>query len=140
MAKITIEMDDTLQDNVDQAIEEVKDCLNDYLDENPDTDELPDFGNNLNYSGRIDEIIDSCTPIYTKEIEDTWYLHSSELEDAYENAGFGDNPRENNGMTAIYCYIQQKVNEWYDDEAEDIFDEWYEKNHPDEDEVEDDDE
>jgi hypothetical protein len=81
----------------------------------------------LDYSGAIHEIVDVSVPIYTKEIEDTWYLYAPELEEAYENAGCGDNPRENNGMAAIYYYIQEKVGEWYSDNAQDLFDEWTDK-------------
>lgn len=50
-------------------------------------------------------------PIHTCDIKAAWFLHGGELEDAYENAGIGNNPRENDGMTAIYCYIQEQVNE-----------------------------
>lgn len=66
-------------------------------------------------------------PIYTGEIEDTWYLYGSRLEEAYENAGVGENPKENDGMAAIYFYIMDKVQEWYQDEAQDIFDAWKEE-------------
>ena len=128
MAKRTVEIEDSLSDNVDSAIEDVKQALLEYLEENPDTDETPDIGNDLDYSGRIHEIIDSSVPIYTSEIEDTWYLYASELEEAYEDAGVGDNPRENNGMAAIYYYIDQKVHEWYSNNADDIFEEWQTKN------------
>jgi hypothetical protein len=125
--KRTIEIDDTLEDRTQGAIEEVANALRDYLEENPDTDTLPDLGNDLDYSGTIAEIIDGSVPIYTKEIDDTWYLYGSELEEAYDNAGVGENPRENNGMAAIYYYIDAKVREWYDDGAQAIFDEWLEK-------------
>lgn len=123
--KRTIEIEDSLQDRVDSAIEDVKQELLSYLSENK-PDSLPCLNNDLDYSGAIHEIVDGSVPIYTKEIEDTWYLYSSELEEAYENAGVGDNPRENNGMAAIYFYIQEKVGEWYSDNAQDIFDEWQE--------------
>lgn len=125
--KRTIEIEDTLQERVDSAIEDVKQELLNYLEKNPDTDELPCLNNDLDYSGAIHEIVDGSVPIYTKEIEDTWYMHASELEGAYEDAGVGDNPRENNGMAAIYFYIQQEVNEWYHRNAQEIFDEWKEK-------------
>lgn len=118
------EIDDTLQERVDGAIDETKDALIEWLNDNPDTDSTPDYGNDLDYDGRMHEIVDGSVPIYTKEIEDTWYLHRNDLEQAYENAGIGDNPLENNGMTAIYCYIQEKVYEWYHDNAGDVFDEW----------------
>lgn len=122
--KRTIEIDDSLQERVDSAIEEVKAQLENYLEENPDTNDLPCLNNDLDYSGAIHEIVDSSVPIYTPEIEATWFLHGHELEQAYENAGVGDNPRENDGMGAIYFYIMDAVSQWYQDNAEKIFEAW----------------
>jgi len=133
--KRKVEIEDTLDERAQGAIDEVKDLLTQYLDENPETEECPNMGNDLDYSGSVHEIIDGSVPIYTSEIEDTWYLYANELEEAYTNAGFGSNPRENNGMAAIYCYIEEKVNEWYYNNAQDIFDEWYTKMHPEEQEA-----
>lgn len=116
---------------VDGAIEEVKDELLDYLKENPDTDELPDLGNDLDYSGRIHEIVDGSVPIYTKEIEDIMYLHGNDVEQAFDDAGIGDKSSDGwpSGWkaAAIYCYIDQEVRSWYSDNAQDVFDEWKEK-------------
>ena len=122
--KRTIEIDDTLQDRTDGAIEEVEQELRRYLDDNPDTDEAPDIGNDLDYSGAIHEIIDGSVPIYTHEIETIWYLHANDLEAAYEDAGIGENPREDSGMVAIYLYIEQAVGQWYYDNAETVFEDW----------------
>jgi len=124
--KRKVEIDDTLEENVDSAIEQVKEELINYLDENK-PDKLPDLGNDLDYSGAIHEIVDGSVPIHTKEIEDTWYLYANELEEAYEHAGVGENPRENHGMAAIYYYVDAKVWEWYRNEAEEVFEEWKEK-------------
>ncbi len=124
--KRQIEIEDTLQECVDNAIEEVEDCLLNYLNENPDTDTLPCLHNDLDYSGRVHEIIDSAVPIYTYEIKCLWFLYGSELESAYHDSGIGNNPMENNGMVAIYCYINQQVCQWYQDEAEDVFEKWQE--------------
>lgn len=129
--KRNYEIDDTLQDRCDSAIEDVKTLLLEYLTENK-PDRLPCLNNDLDYSGSVHETVDSSVPVYTREIEDTWYLHASELEQAYENAGVGDNPRENDGMAAIYCYISDAVNKWYNDNAQDVFEEWQE-NQPKED-------
>lgn len=131
MATITVELNDTLQECVDGAIEEVKTTITDYLEDkttfDPDIDEL-DL-NDLDECGRIHEIVDSAVPIYTREIETAWFLHGSDLEGAYENAGVGDNPRESDGMAAIYYYIQDGINEWYYDNAENLIEEFYtEKN------------
>lgn len=120
MTKITIEIDDTLQERVDAAIEEVKDLLKSYT-KREQPDELPCLHNDLDYSGDVHSIVDSAVPIYTKEIEATWYLHGRDLEEAYENCGIGANPRENDGKVAIYCYIEAKVCEWYHENAEAVF-------------------
>lgn len=122
MPKITIEIEDSLQDRVDSAIEEVKSLLKSYVERNQ-PDELPCLSNDLDYSGDVHAIIDSAVPICTHEIDATWYLHGRKLEEAYETCGIGTNPRENSGMAAIYCYIEQKVSEWYYDKAQGIFDE-----------------
>ena len=127
MAKITLELNDTLQEHVDSAIEDVKALLETYLEENPDTDETPCLSNNLDYGGEVSQIIDDAVPFRTHEVKTTWFLHGDELEAAYENAGVGENPLDNDGMVAIYYYIEQAVGEWYWENAEEIFEEWYEE-------------
>lgn len=124
--KRTIEIDDTLDERIESAIKDVKDAFFRYCDENK-PDEAPDLGNDLDYDGSIHEIVDGSVPIYTHEIETTWYLHSSRLESAYENAGVGENPRENNGMAAIYYAIDEAVREEYEDNKEDWYEEWKQK-------------
>lgn len=132
--KVTIEIEDTLKETVDQAIEEVKDLLIDHLnaDFNKEADIASDIdiclNNDLDYSGKVSEIIDGAVPIYTNEIEGLWYIYKDEFEEAYGHAGFGDNPLENNGMTAIYCYIQEAVNEWYYANSEDVIADWIDTN------------
>ena len=127
--KRTIEVEDTLEGRVESAIEDVKSELESYLNNNPDTDSVPCLNNDLDYSGAIHEIVDGSVPVYTHEIKTAWYLHGSELEEAYNNAGVGDNPMENDGMAAIYYYIMEQVQEWYNDNAGEIFESWKEM-HP----------
>lgn len=124
MSKRTVEIEDTLQERIDSAIEDVKAELMRYLEENPDTDETPDLGNDLDYSGAIHAIVDGSVPIYTKEIDDTYYLYGDILDEAYENAGIGDRSESNYRQVAIYCHIEQEVADWYHNNAEDIFEEW----------------
>jgi len=120
--KRQIEIDDVLPDCVDSAIEQVEAELREYIKENK-PDEVPCLANDLDYSGAIHEIVDGAVPIYTHQIEAAWFLHGDDLESAYEDSGIGTNPRDNNGMAAIYCYIDQRVNEWYAKNAETIFEE-----------------
>lgn len=122
-----IEIEDTLDDRVNTAIERVQELLVNYLNDNK-VDTVPCLHNDLDYDGSVSEIVDSSVPIYTSEIRDLWYLYDTEFEAAYENAGVVTNPRENHGMSAIYFYIFEKVNEWYFNNAEDIFDEWEKEN------------
>ncbi|MDO8705373.1 MAG: hypothetical protein Q7J84_10550 [Sulfuricaulis sp.] len=129
--KRTVEIDDTLQECIDGAIESVKEELLSYLAQNPDTDETPDMGNDLDYSGAVHEIVDGSVPIYTQEIADIMYLHGDDVEKAFDDAGIGSK-EDGEGWprgwkaTAIYCYIEQQVNNWYHENAGDIFEEWQE--------------
>lgn len=115
MTKRTIEVDDVLPGCVESAIEQVEELLREYIAEN-ECDEAPDLGNDLD----IHEIVDGAVPVYTREIEAAWFLHGRELQQAYENAGVGSNPRENDGMAAIYFYISEAVAAWYSRNAEAI--------------------
>ena len=121
MTKRTIEIDDVLPDCIESAVEEVEQLLRDYIKENG-TVKIPTLGD-LDYSGAVHEIVDGAVPVYTSDIEAAWFLHGSELEEAYESAGVGTNPRENNGMAAIYFCIYEKVADWYWRNAERIFEE-----------------
>lgn len=129
MKKI-VEIDDTLDDIIKSIIDDVETELKNHLESNPDTDECPDLYNDLDYSGAIHEIIDGAVPIYYKEIDDLFYLYGNEFEDAFDTAGLGDKNDESWPMgwksAAIYCYLEQKVNEWWQSCAEEIFDEWKE--------------
>ncbi len=121
--KRQVEIDDTLQERVDSAIDELKALLLTYLNENQ-PDELPELGNHLDHDGSVHEIVDSACPLYTYEIKCTWFLHQADLESAYEDAGVGENPTENDGMAAIYYLIDQRVREWYSESAQDEFNRW----------------
>ena len=39
----------------------------------------------------------------------------------------GNNPRENDGMSAIYFWLSEKASEWYYENARGIFEEWQAK-------------
>ncbi len=134
MAKRNVEIEDTLQERCDSAIQDVKEEMISYLD--PRMKEYlgasygpPDLHNDLDYSGAIHEIVDGSVPIYTKEIDDTWYLYGSDCEKAFDDAGFEKDGKWPMGWqaAAIYCYIEQEVASWYHDNAQEIFDEWKEK-------------
>lgn len=122
MSKRTIEVNDVLPECVESAIEDVREVLQRYCKENKPS-ERPCMSNDLDYDGSIHEIVDGACPIYDADIRAAWFLHGNDLEEACENAGVGDNPREDNGTAAIYYYIYEKVAEWYEENAEDV---WHE--------------
>jgi hypothetical protein len=128
--KRTIEIEDTLQECVDGAIEAVKDELLSHLEQNPDTESLPDWGD-LDYSGALHEIIDGAVPIYTSEIKDIFYLHGDDVEQAFDDAGIGEKDDKGWPMgwhaAAIYCYIERQAYDWYAANAAEVFEEWQEK-------------
>jgi hypothetical protein len=121
--KRVVEIEDTLQERTDSAIADVKAELIRYLEENQ-PDSLPDLSD-LDDAGAIHEIVDGWVPIYTYEIKCLWFLYQSELETAHEDSGCGgDNPMETYGMAAIYYLIDQKIREWWENEAEAVFEDW----------------
>ena len=140
--KRTIEINDTLQDRVDQCIEDTKELLLDWLREadklylqthvDPAT-ETPCLHNHLDHDGRFSEIIDSNTPIYYSEIDTIFYLHGQLCEDAFENC-YGPEAKTQDGWpcgwkaAAIYQYLHEQACEWYNDNAYLIMEERRERN------------
>lgn len=115
----TITINDTLSERFKTLCEEIKDKYFDYLSKGMDSANIHSV-----FDLGIHELVDGNVPIYTSEIKDLWYLHGSEFEEAYENAGVGENPLENDGRTAIYYYLEQQSAEWFRNNEEDLFDEW----------------
>jgi hypothetical protein len=114
---------DKMPEILDCLFYEAKNILIEYLNsEKPDS--LPSLNCDLDYDGSINELVDSCVPVYTNQIKDLWYIYDDEFEESYMSAGVGSNPRENNGMAAIYFYLSDQLNDWYDKNAEEIFDNW----------------
>lgn len=129
--KRQIEIDDNLDEIVQNCIDETKELLLSFLEDNPDTDKLPCLSNDLDYNGSFHQICDSNVPVYTKNIEDLFFIYGHEFEEAFDDAGIGDKNDKGWPMgwkpAAIYCYLEAKVWDWWRDNAQDIFDEWKEK-------------
>jgi len=118
--KRTIEIDDTLADRVESAIDDLRDALLRHCAENS-CDEAP----NIDVFGyQLHEIAYGAVPASYSELRGIWYLYEWELLASYKNAGIGNNPRENDGMAAIYCYILRQCEEWYEDNAEEVVEEF----------------
>jgi hypothetical protein len=121
--KRTIEIEDTLDEIIDSVKEDVKNLAIEWIKDN---DEKPDLYNDLDYNGSFHEIVDGAVPVYTYEINNLFYLYGDEFVQAFDNAGIGDkNDEWPSGWkaAAIYCYIEQEVSEWFNDNIDDIYDE-----------------
>lgn len=120
--KRRIVIDDSLDERVQNAIDETRSAVLEWYDEHPDeSDEPCDLSDDLDDDGALSEIVDGCVPAYNAEISDIYHQNQLDLDEAYENAGIGDGTEENHLQIAIYCYIEQAVAEWYDERtAEDI--------------------
>ena len=109
MPTITVDIDDTLEERLTTAKEELVAAAIEYIQDNlrTVTAEYDDF-NEKNWI-KFHEIADGNVPVYTSEIEGLWFLHRDKLEEAYENGSGGENPYENDGVTAIFHYIYLHV-------------------------------
>jgi len=130
--KRQVEIEDNLNEIIDGCKDDLKDLVINWLNDNPDSDEAPELFNDIDYNGSFHELIDGSVPIYTGDINDLWYLYGDAFEEAFDNAGIGDKDDKNWPMgwkaAAIYCYLEQEVSSWYEDNKDDIFDEWREDN------------
>jgi len=115
--KRTITINDTLQETVDHCIEELKDKLIEYWQDNLDKEEIC-LSNDIDYDGSFHELIDSNVPIYNSEINDLFYLYGDELEQAYDDAGLYDEKPDNYKQVCIYCYLEQEVANWFNENIE----------------------
>ena len=122
MAVRTIEVNDSLSELVQGAIDEVKYWF-DYEIKNSKNIKKADFENvdslidALNYNGNLHDIVDSSVPVYTHELDTLFYLHKNKLIDAFENSGIGERSEYDNNENvplgfegvAIFCYIEEQV-------------------------------
>jgi len=126
MATKTIEINDTLDEIIESARDDVKTEIENYIKENK---EKPDY-NDLDYSGAMHEIFDSSVPIYTGEINDLFYLYGDDFERAFDDAGIGEKNDDDWPMgwkpAAIYCYIEQEILNDLDEMIDEIWDKYEE--------------
>ena len=123
--KRNVEIEDNLDEIIESVKDEVKELAINWIKDNQDK---PDLYNDLDYDGSFHGIVDSSVPIYTREINDLFYLYGNELEDAFDNAGIGDKNDDHWPAgwkaAAIYCYIEQEVSEWFNDNIDDLYEEY----------------
>jgi hypothetical protein len=108
-----VKIDDTLEERIFDVFYEIKEHFINWLEDNQDCTDFEEYYQECGCDN-VFECSDSSTPIYTTEIDDLWYLYSSEFLEALDFAGFDTNS-ENLCQTAIYCYISQKGFEFMND-------------------------
>ena len=132
MKSYTIEIETDLSDLVSSTIEEVKRSIAWLLKENEIAETMSkyDIIDVLEYDGTLHEIIDGSVPVYTAQLKALMFVHEFDLMEAFENAGICtvDEGLKNPDSyilglegVAIFCYIEQEVNEWIEDDLEDWF-------------------
>lgn len=113
-----------LEEIIGIAQGELKEYFFEYCEEEGLTNEhnAPCLFNDLNYNGRVHEIIDSSVPIWDSEIKDIFYLSGlgEETEEEFEFQ-FGVESKTDkewpNGWkaAAIYSYIEGQLAQWYEE-------------------------
>jgi len=131
--KVTVEIEDSLQDYCDNATDEMVDRFISYLEQNPDVEDW-DTIYQQELADAMHEIADSNTPIYYSEIDGVYYLHGDELEESYKNHGFGDGTEDNHRQVTICCYILDAISETMTD-LEEKFEEFIDEQDFDNEEV-----
>ena len=132
MRTYTVEIETDLNELVSSAIDEIKRSIA-YLLKHNEIDETMDkydINEALEYDGTKHEIIDGCVPVYTAELEALMFVHKYDLMEAFEDAGICsvDEVLKNPDSfvlgiegVAVYCYIEQEVNAWIDEDLDDWF-------------------
>ena len=133
MRTYTVEIETDLSDLVSSAIEEIKDTISYLYLKDGSIDETMDkysIVEVLEYDGTLNEIIDGSVPVYTAQLEALMFVHKQVLMEAFEDAGICtvDEVLKNPDSfqlglegVAVYCYIEQEVNAWIDEDLEDWF-------------------
>lgn len=119
-----IEIDDTMDENIDCVKEELFNRTKDYLKENLDISDVDEVYQNI--ADDVHEIVDSSTPIYYSEIDALFYLYGDEVEEAYKNAGCYTEPPENFRQVCIYFYLEEKAWDYWREDIVPLIEEYIE--------------
>ena len=120
----TAQLTDRLDGIVESTWDEVKELLKDYFIEHGA--DLPCLHNDLDYSGDVALLIDSAVPIYNAELSELAYFHhEAALSALVDTFGSADGEWPSGAFAAgLYCLIEQGVSSRWDEEAEDLWQEW----------------
>ena len=120
----TAQLTDRLDEIIDSTWSDVTDLLKDYFVVHGG--DLPCLSNDLDYDGGVADLIDSAVPIYNAELNELAYFHhDAALSALVEQFGSADGDWPSGAFAAgLYCLIEQGVTQKWDEEAEDLWQEW----------------
>ena len=132
MKSYCVEIETDLNELEGAAIDEIKRSIAWLVSEGEIEKEaqVDDINEALEYDGSKHEIIDGSIPVYTHQLEALFFVHKWDLMEAFNDAGICtvdevlNNPDSYTlGLegVAIYCYIEQVVNAWIEEDLEDWF-------------------
>ena len=132
MKSYCVEIETDLNELEGAAIDEIKRSIAWLVSEGEIEKEaqVDDINEALEYDGTKHEIIDGSIPVYTHQLEALFFVHKWDLMEAFNDAGICtvdevlNNPDSYTlGLegVAIYCYIEQVVNAWIEEDLEDWF-------------------
>lgn len=132
MKSYCVEIETDLNELEGAAIDEIKRSIAWLVSEGEIEKEaqVDDINEALEYDGTKHEIIDGSIPVYTHQLEALFFVHKWDLMEAFNDAGICtvdevlNNPDSYTlGLegVAIYCYIEQEVNAWIEEDLEDWF-------------------
>lgn len=109
MPKITVEINDTLDEMIDNLQESIMSQLRDYCSKNPDTCDFEECYEN-GVADLIHNMIDIA--ICPSEVDGLHYLYGDKFEAAYQDSGM--EATDNHKAVALYCYLDEKATEFLD--------------------------
>jgi hypothetical protein len=120
----TAQLTDRLDEIIDSTWSDVTELLKEYFVANGG--DFPCLSNDLDYDGGVAELIDSAVPIYCAELNELAYFHhDAALSALVEQFGSADGDWPSGVFAAgLYCLIEQGVTQKWDEEAEDLWQEW----------------
>ena len=114
--KRTVTIEDRMPEIIETMCDEVREYLEEWLDENHDIDDgepgLPSLCDSLDCDGRIHEIVDGNVPPYDRVIKDLMYMHGDEIEAVFDDAGFSRDDNWPQGWRAAAIYQTRPSGFW----------------------------
>jgi len=120
----TAQLTDRLPEIIDSTWDEVVELLKEYFVIHGG--DLPCLHNDLDYDGGISNLIDSAVPIYHYQLNELAYFHHNDAIAALaEQFGSADGDWPSGTFAAgVYQLIDNGINERWNEDAEDIWQEW----------------